>query len=195
MTMPSVHHAVAAIVALAAGLTAAGQGRAPTHDEFWSRLRTLCGRAYEGRLLDAPAGDTTFAGQRLVMHVRSCERDMIQVPFHVGADRSRTWVFTRHAGGLRLKHDHRQPDGSEDEITQYGGDTTSSGTSERQEFFADAHTAGLIPAARTNVWIVEIEMGRVFAYTLRRDGTDRRFRIEFDLSRTVDAPPAAWGHQ
>jgi hypothetical protein len=195
MTLRSAHNAVVAIVALAAGVAAVTQGRAAAHDEFWSRLRTLCGRAYEGRLLDAPAGDTTFEARRLVMHVRSCERDIIHIPFHVGDDRSRTWVFTRHAGGLRLKHDHRHPDGREDEITQYGGDTTSSGTSERQEFFADAHTARLIPAARTNVWIVEVEMGRVFAYTLRRDGTDRRFRIEFDLSRTVEAPPAPWGHE
>lgn len=195
MTMQVAHHAVAAVLAVSAGLTAAAQGRAPTHDEFWSRLRTLCGRAFEGRLLDAPAGDETFAGKRLVMHVRSCERDTIRIPFHVGEDRSRTWVLTRHARGLRLEHDHRHEDGSEDGITRYGGDTTSSGTSERQEFFADAHTAALIPAARTNVWVVEVEMARVFAYALRREGTARRFRIEFDLTRPVEAPPPPWGQQ
>jgi hypothetical protein len=193
MEMRSSHWASAAALALAAGVLASGQGRAPTHDEFWSRLRTLCGRAFEGRLLDAPAGDTTFTGTRLIMHVRSCQPNVIEIPVHVGEDRSRTWVLTRHASGLRLKHDHRHQDGSEEEITQYGGDTTSSGTSERQEFFADAHTAALIPAARTNVWIVEVEMGRVFAYTLRRDGTDRRFRLEFDIAQPVEPPPAPWG--
>jgi hypothetical protein len=193
MEMRSSHWALA--LALAAGVLLSAQGRAPAHDEFWSRLRTLCGRAFEGRLLDAPAGDTTFAGRRLIMHVRSCQPNAIEIAFHVGEDRSRTWVLTRHASGLRLKHDHRHQDGSEEEITQYGGDTTSSGTSERQEFFADAHTAALIPAARTNVWIVEVEMGRVFAYTLRRDGTDRRFRIEFDIAQPVEPPPAPWGHK
>jgi hypothetical protein len=186
--------AVAAAMAVAAGVWVSGQGRAPAHDEFWSRVRALCGRAFEGRVLDAPAGDTTLAARPIVMHVRSCERDTILIPFHVGADRSRTWVLTRDAGGLRLKHDHRHLDGTEDAVTQYGGRTTSSGSADRQEFFADAHTASLIPAARTNVWILEVDLGRMFAYTLRRDGTDRRYRIEFDLTRAVEPPPAPWGH-
>lgn len=57
----------------------------------------------------------------------------------------------------------------------------------------DAHTAQLIPAASTNVWTVEVVPGERFAYALRREGTDRRFRVEFDLTRTVPAPPAPWG--
>lgn len=185
---------LALLTVAAAGGDAAGQtGRARVQDQFWANLRALCGRAFEGRLLEAPAGDTTFEGQRLVMHVRTCERDTIRIALHVGEDRSRTWVLSRHADGLRLKHDHRHPDGSEDEVTQYGGDTTSEGTTERQEFAADAETARLIPAARMNVWAIEVHPGRVFAYALRRDGTARRFRLEFDLNQPVEPPPAPWG--
>ena len=33
------------------------------------------------------------------MHVRSCTPTEIRVPFHVGEDRSRTWVITRTDGG------------------------------------------------------------------------------------------------
>jgi hypothetical protein len=77
------------------------------------------------------------------MHVRDCGPDSIRIPFHVGADRSRTW---------------------------------------------------LIPPARTNVWTIEVDpQGRRFAYALRREGTDRRFRVGFDLSRAVPAPPPPWG--
>jgi hypothetical protein len=43
------------------------------------------------------------------------------------------------------------------------------------------------------VWTVEIVPGEMFVYALRREGTDRRFRIEFDLTRAVAAPPAPWG--
>ncbi|HEU0302476.1 MAG TPA: hypothetical protein VFR37_23655, partial [Longimicrobium sp.] len=102
--------------------------------------------------------------------------------------------ITRTADGLRLKHDHRHADGSEDPVTQYGGDTRGAGAPSRQEFHADAHTAALIPAAATNVWTVEVGPGERFAYALRREGTDRRFRVEFDLARPVPAPPAPWGH-
>ena len=160
--------------------------------EFWDALHALCGRAFSGRVVEAPAGDTTFAGRALVMHVRECG-DTLRIPFHVGADRSRTWVFTRTADGIRLKHDHRHEDGTEDAVTQYGGDTQAVGTAERQEFPADAFTAGLIPAAATNVWTVEVHPGRSFVYALRREGTDRRYRIEFDLTRPVPEPPAPWG--
>lgn len=160
---------------------------------FWAALQDLCGTAHEGRVVEAPADDTTFARKELVMHVRTCADDEIRIPFHVGDDRSRTWVLTRTDAGLRLKHDHRHEDGTEDEVTQYGGDAAPGGSAERQEFPADDHTSSLIPAAATNVWTVEVVPGSMFAYALRREGTDRRFRIEFDLSTQVAAPPAPWG--
>ena len=189
-------HALLLLAALAgcATLAPAGSPRPTEQEAFWRGLRSLCGRAFEGRVIEAPVGDTTFAGKRLVMHVRRCGADTILVPFHVGENRSRTWVLTRTAGGLRLKHDHRHEDGSEDAVTQYGGDARAPGTATRQEFPADAHTATLIPAAATNVWTVEVVPGERFTYALRREGTDRRFRIDFDLRRPVAAPPAPWGH-
>ncbi len=172
----------------------AGPRLAPAQEAFWAALRAHCGRAYEGRvaLSAGSAGDTAMAGKRLVMHVRECRSDEIRIPFHVGEDRSRTWVLTRTATGLRLKHDHRHEDGKPDEITQYGGDTRDSGSSRSQSFPADAHTMSLNPVYRTNVWTVEIDPAR-FVYELIRVGTDRRFRVEFDLTRAVPAPPAPWG--
>ena len=166
--------------------------RAP-RDAFWANLQSLCGRAYRGRLTEGNASDTAFRRATLVMHVRECSPSAIRIPFHADADRSRTWVLTRMDEGLRLKHDHRHADGTEDRITQYGGDTRTEGTAERQEFHADAHTTALIPAAATNIWTVEVVPGTRFAYALRREGTDRRFRVEFDLTTPVSAPPPPWG--
>lgn len=167
-------------------------GDAGPHAEFFAALQQLCGNAYEGTVTEAPAGDTTF-NQQLVMHVRECSEDEVKIPFHVGEDRSRTWIITRTDGGLRLKHDHRHEDGTDDEVTMYGGDTTSGGSATVQEFPADAHTTELIPEARTNVWTVEVRPGETFVYRLNRVGTERRFRIEFDLANPVAPPPAPWG--
>lgn len=201
---------------LVGALVGCAESVAP-RDEFWSRLDALCGQAFPGSLIEAPPGDTSFADRELVMHVRTCTADEIRIPFHVGDDRSRTWVFTHTANGLRLKHDHRHEDGTEDSVTQYGGDsddwagylgrsgasldqvvaavgdTGHMGTPGTQRFPADAHTRDLIPAAAPNVWLVEVEPGQRFAYALRRVGTERRFRIEFDLTRPVPLPPAPWG--
>lgn len=186
--------ALALAASLSVACTGVRQPRVATpQDEFWTALQGLCGRAFGGRLTEGAAGDSIMRRSALVMHVRHCTPTQVRVPFHVGDDRSRTWVITRTDGGLRLKHDHRHRDGSEDQVTQYGGDTRSPGSRERQEFYADAHTATLIPAARTNVWTVEIVPGtNLFVYALRREGTDRRVRVEFDLERAVPAPPAPW---
>ena len=173
---------------IAASLTQSASQR-----EFWNRLNALCGQAFAGRLTDSNASDSVFARSRIVMHVRSCKPEEIRIALHVGNDRSRTWVITPADGGLRLKHDHRHRDGSEDSVTQYGGETLRPGGPGRQEFYADSHTATLIPAARTNVWTIEVQPGKTFAYGLRREGTDRKFRVEFDLTQPVQAPPAPWG--
>lgn len=158
---------------------------ASSESDFWKRLRRLCGQSFPGALIEAPAGDTTFSGKTLVMTVASCDSREIRIPFSVGADRSRTWVLTREQRGLRLKHDHRHPDGTPDSITQYGGDSRQPAAAGKVEFPADAFTAALIPRAASNVWTIELETGRRFAYALRREGTDRRFRIEFDLTRPI----------
>jgi hypothetical protein len=170
---------------------------ADPQDQFFARLSQLCGRAFEGRVVSPPVeADRDFAGKRLVMHVRDCSANEIRIPFHVGEDRSRTWVVTRTGSGLRLKHDHRHQDGSKDALTQYGGDTVQPGSATRQEFPADRFSKDMFvrqnrAVSVPNVWAMEVHPGRTFAYELRRPG--RFFRVDFDLSRTVPAPPAAWG--
>jgi hypothetical protein len=183
------------LAAVLAGCATPAVEEAP-QDRFFRTLASLCGKAFEGRIASPPVeSDAAFAGKRLVMHVRGCTKDEFRIPFHVGEDRSRTWVVTRTRAGLRLKHDHRHADGSEDKLTQYGGNTIGPGTAQRQEFPADAFSKGLfvresIPASTANVWAMEAD-GRVFAYELRRPG--RFFRVEFDLTGPVAPPPAPWG--
>ncbi|MCY7271858.1 MAG: hypothetical protein LH485_07405 [Sphingomonas bacterium] len=165
--------------------------------DFFADLSSLCGKAYQGRITSPPsAADASFAGKRLVMHVSDCTADTIRVPFHVEDDHSRTWVISRTTTGLRLKHDHRYHDGSEDKVTQYGGDSITPLSVARQEFPADAFTQALLvrennPAGAANVWAVEVVPGRTFAYELRRP--NRFFRVEFDLTRPVSPPPPPWG--
>ncbi|MHB1297933.1 MAG: hypothetical protein ACYC0B_05325 [Gemmatimonadaceae bacterium] len=180
-----------AFVASALVFAVACRPTAPA-DEFLAALNAHCGKAYEGRIDNPQPADTAFARERLVMHVRGCGTDSLRIPFHVGENRSRTWVLTRTATGVRLKHDHRHEDGSEDQVTQYGGDSREGGRATMMEFPADSFTAALLPSARTNVWTVEVTPA-VFVYQLRREGSDRRFRVVFDLGKPVEPPPAPWG--
>jgi len=161
---------------------------------FWAELQKMCGKAFAGTVAAAPENDVDFKGKELVMHVRSCEKNRIRIPFFVGANRSRTWVLTRQRDGrILLKHDHRHEDGTPDKVTMYGGLTTNSGAATRQMFPADQQTIDILPAAATNVWWIDLIAGESYSYNLRRMGTDRYFSIKFDLKTTVKTPAVPWG--
>ncbi|MEP2668677.1 MAG: hypothetical protein ABJH04_06775 [Cyclobacteriaceae bacterium] len=161
---------------------------------FWNTLQGYCGKAYEGEITAGGKEGDGYTGEKLVMHVRSCEEKTIQIPFFVGADKSRTWLFTMTEDKLiRLKHDHRHEDGTEDKITQYGGLNPNTGLATIQFFPADQETADLIPYASNNVWWVTLDENS-FTYNLHRMGTDRVFSVKFDLTKEVSAPGTPWGY-
>ncbi len=138
--------------------------------QFFMTLKKLCGTTFEGKMTFPVEGRDDFAGKLLVAKVATCSNNEIRVPFLVGNDRSRTWVFTRAGDSLQLKHDHRHADGTPDAITMYGGMATLAGTARAQSFAADADTAKLIPAAATNVWTISLSAdGTMLTYHLTRD--------------------------
>ena len=204
--------ALASSLALAACAHSAERAAAEPapQDAFWQALSSHCGKAYPGALTSTEQADADMRGMEMAMHVRECSDERIAIPFHIRQpdgswDRSRTWLITRTADGLRLKHDHRHADGSEDAVTMYGGDTASAGTALVQEFPVDAESVALferegLDVSVTNVWQVAVDPAGaeepVFAYRLIREGANARdFRVAFDLSQPIPAPPAPWGHE
>lgn len=181
------------LAALALPLALAACATAPEpanpQDAFLARLNALCGQKFVGRVVTTDPADADFANSRLVMHVRDCSATEVGIPFSVGEDRSRRWIVTRTAEGLRLKHDHRDPEGVIHGYHMYGGDTAGPGTASRQEFPVDRESidqfvAGGAQVSTTNVWAVEAHPGRMFAYELRRP-SGRFLRVEFDLTQPV----------
>ena len=141
---------------------------------FWQQLHGLCGARFEGETTFPDDPGEAFRDQLLVAVVESCTDEEIRVPFTVGEDRSRTWILRQVEGGLELKHDHRHEDGTPDEVTMYGGTTSTPGTAHQQAFPADAHTAALIPEASTNVWQITLsEDGQTLTYYLERHSKPR----------------------
>lgn len=186
------------VAAVACGGSDAEQAAGPEPQQvWWERVQELCGQAFAGEMVRYdPDLDTGWLDRDVIMHVRECSDDEIRIPLHVGDDRSRTWVLTRTEDGLRLKHDHRHEDGTEDESTWYGGHAVASGTETRQEFPADDYSRDLFlaqdhPDGVDNVWIMEVHPGDRFVYNLTRPNRD--FAAEFDLTDPVEPPPAPWG--
>jgi hypothetical protein len=168
---------------------------APEQEAFWARFAQHCGQAYAGSVSDVTehyrAG---LEGRALVMHVVECSENRIHAALHENDDRSRNWILTRVDGTIRLKHDHRHEDGTEDVITQYGGDAPSPGLPHRQTFPADAHTAGILPDRADNFWFFHFVDDQTLHYGVHWPKFGHSVRLEFDLSTPVDAPPRPWGY-
>ena len=167
-----------------------------SQDAYFNNLSALCGKAFAGKIsVDTPASEG-FNGP-LIMHVRKCTDNQLQIPFHVGDDHSRTWIITKTGSGLSLKHDHRQKNGEYDQSTMYGGHTTDAGWANVQSFPADQYSKELFsrlgnPQSNTNIWQMYI-YPQTFSYRLIREG--REFRVDFDLTKPVALPPVPWGYQ
>ena len=171
-------------------------------DAFFNALSARCGQAYAGKLASDDEADAEMRGKMMVMHIRHCTADRIEIPFHIdglgpdgGWDRSRTWIISRTTTGLRLKHDHRHADGTADDVTLYGGDTADSGSASRQTFPVDAESIAMFErtgrsVSSTNIWSVETNAAG-FTYGLDRKG--RHFRVAFDYKKPVAPPHAPWG--
>lgn len=163
---------------------------------FMAATQTLCdGNAYGGELVTRDAADDDFRKETLIMGPAVCVGDSVQIPLAVGDDRSRIWYITPTRAGFQLKHDHRHKDGTKDALTWYGGDSFGEGTAIRQIFPVDAETRALftregIEVSNQNTWAVEVRPAEQFVYEMWRP--NRHFKIEFDLTEPVAAPPLPW---
>lgn len=176
------------LVALSASAFATPQVAAQPADQFFAHISTLCGKSLNGKLAAGDDSDASFATAKMQANVRTCTDREIQISFDVGEDRSRTWIITRTDSGLRLKHRHMLKDGTEDPVSQYGGDTAQAGTATRQEFPADAYSKAMFTkegrtVSNSNIWAFEIAPRQTLTYELARP--NRLFRVAFDLANPV----------
>jgi hypothetical protein len=169
-------------------------GLAPEQEAFWAALQAHCGNAYRGRVSDATAYYAPNVQGDAVIHFMDCDAERIHVPFHLGDNRSRNWIVTRAGGTLRLKHDHRHEDGTEEEISQYGGDAPSPGLPHRQIFPADEHTATILPQRADNFWFLHFVDDSTLHYGVHWPMQGHSVRFEFDLANPVPPPPRPWGY-
>jgi len=172
---------------------------APAFEQFFQQLSAQCGKAYPGKLTLEPEGDDMLTGtELLIVHFRECSDTQLKVPFHIELEatedwnRSRTWIFTKHADKLELRHDHRTKQGDDDKVTMYGGFSFGEGDVIRHEFQSVERTT---ESGYFRGWRIEIEPGVRYTYGTVR-GSEWSWRIDFDLSQPLtELPPAPWGHQ
>ena len=171
-------------MALLLSMTPMGPDENP-QDAFWKALNAMCGMNFKGEItININPSSADFEGLPRA-EFRKCEENRIEIAFHIGTDRSRTWILTRSPQGIRLKHDHRHEDGTPHRVTNYGGDTKNSGQADRQEFYVDDYTIRLVAGTSKNIWVMDVKPGHIFGYELYKGDQTPVFRVEFDLRRPI----------
>lgn len=147
---------------------------------LFDHLKELDGKTYTGRMAypNDPGHDMN---KPMEITVKVVSENEIHVPFKVGEDRSRTWILTRSKAGVQLKHDHRHPDGSPDELTNYGGLDTQQQLGTLLVFPADEETAQMLPEASTNVWTFRLTPDKSQLYYYLERDKKPRFEAVFEL--------------
>jgi len=150
-----------------------------TQEEFFANLLERCDNTYAGESTyptDPPHEE--LGNVELRATISTCTEDEVHISLQAGEDESRTFIITRSDEGLHLRHDHRDPDGTPQELTDYGGWANDQGSSTRQYFEADQATIDMIPEAETNIWMIEFDTEEEkLIYHLERH-QEPRFRAE-----------------
>lgn len=163
------------------------------HDAFFQTLSSLCGQMFSGGSTYPESDNHPLVGTELRTHLSLCEDDIIRIDLYRDTDYWHgTWVLEKREEGLHLFHDHLGEHRTEAYLEEnnafhgYGGYADDRGSALRQYFPADDVTAEIIPAAATNVWMMDIDLDtQIFTYYLERHNAPR-FRAEVDLSQPVN---------
>lgn len=148
---------------------------------FFKQISAFCGKTFLGETVFPNDPEHSFAGKKLVMHVKTCSENEIRIPFKVGEDTSRTWIISKTPRGLLFKHDHRHADGTPHKLTMYGGYANDQGNRNQQFFPADKQTHQLVPEGKTNVWSLIIDpTNKRFIYDLKRHNKPR-YQAHFSI--------------
>jgi hypothetical protein len=160
------------------------QNPATSQTEFLDNLKALCGNSYSGVVVHPETPPRGFTDP-LVAHFTVCEDNVVHIPFHVGENTSRIWMLTLSDHRLLFKHDHRHPDGTPENMTNYGGWDNDEGTSLIQRFPADEYTISLRESLKSHIWVIELsEDLSTYSYSLYLY-ENLYFRADFDLLNPI----------
>ncbi|NCU32153.1 MAG: hypothetical protein EOM23_04300, partial [Candidatus Moranbacteria bacterium] len=91
---------------------------------FVDNLAKYCGQRFSGQETYIAEGRESWADKKMTIHFGQCTSNLVAIAFSLGDDESRTWLLMEEEGLLRFRHDHRNVDGTPEEITLYGGYAT-----------------------------------------------------------------------
>ena len=154
---------------------------------FYDKLQGYCGRQLPGVVLYPTGKEAPFQGLEITMMVEACSTKEIRMPIQVGPKIYRTLILGQDKNGYTLRHENKRADGTQAEISMYGGQTNGTNDSYLLLFPADGYSRQLLGAELNYAWSLAFNSDKsTLSYMIENDGK-LTLQIDFDLTHPVAA--------
>jgi len=151
--------------------------------QYFNKFNAFCGKTYKGKLLNS-YNPQFFKGKNLNLIMEYCNDKEVSFHFIQGEDKSQKWKLSKNNDDLTFKLHITGDNGKPKKITNFGG-SSSAKSATTHVFPADAATGKMIPQAKDNKWMLDMdEEGKTLTYTIMR-GSKKRFSAAFDLAKPM----------
>lgn len=158
----------------------------PSHSEsFLENFHHFCKKEFKGSIVYPAGNDAPFKGQLIKVKVIHISPNEIQLPITIGNKIYRILHLKKDANGVWLQHENKKPDGTQAEISLYGGKAINSDKPFLMVFQADAYTKALLGSERNSSWLLAFSNDKqILTYIAQSDGF-LDLQLDFDLTTPV----------
>lgn len=157
----------------------------PTEDSFYQQLQAYCGKKLIGHVLYPAGKEAPFQGMEIWLEVAQCNQKEIRLPIYINRKIYRTLILSQDKTKYILRHENKRPDGSQAEISMYGGQTAGKNDTYLLLFPADDYSRQLLGAELNYAWSLAFNSDKsTLSYMIENDGK-LTLQLDFDLTQQV----------
>ena len=152
---------------------------------FYNNLQALCKNKYAGSIVYPAGKEAPFQGKKIWIELASCSAKELRIPINIGDKVYRTLILGRNENSVFLQHENKRPDGSQAEISLYGGRAVTLTSPSLLVFPADSYSKQILGAERNCIWTLSISSDKsTLSYIAESDGR-LDLQIDFNLTATL----------
>jgi hypothetical protein len=157
----------------------------PVTSSFYQQLKMHCGQKLTGVVLYPSGKEAPFQGMPIWLELVACSDKEIRMPIYINQKIYRTLVLSQDKTHYTLRHENKRPDGTQAEISMYGGQTTGKTDNYLLLFPADGYSRQLLGAELNYAWSLGFNSDKsTLSYMIENDGK-LTLQIDFDFNQPV----------
>jgi hypothetical protein len=169
------------------GCNTAKPAAGPVALSFYKQLRLLCGKRINGMVLYPAGAEAPFRGLEIRLEIAQCSDREIRMPIYIDNKVYRTLIVGQDQTGYTLRHENKRPNGTQADISMYGGHTTDAGTGYLLIFPADGYTKQLMGPELNYVWSLAFNSERTTLSYMAESNGKLNLQLDFNLESQAAA--------